>query len=439
MTRPFNCPGCRERDGALEQLAYEMQELGEAFPDDEETGNRLVVDRLDQVEKRSIEWLWPDFLPLGKLWLLDGRPGTGKSHLTLAIAAAVTTGQPLPGGSRMEPADVVFVCEDDPADTIRPRAEAAGANLSRLHFVRGVGDGDDIRLPQLPGDVRRIQALVIQHAARLVIIDPLNAYLGTGIDSHKDQDIRRALLPVVRLAEETGALVLAVRHLSKQHGGHAVYAGLGSVGIVGTARGALLLAPDPNDDTRRVLAVSKTNLSRPGSSLVFSIVENSKGSHIEWHGESTLTADDLVRDPSSSGEPGALDEAIDWLLDALADGPKPKRELLRLAKAAGITEQTLERAKQKAGVQHRREDFGGSYLWFLPTDTPPTPGGRRSPMFDNEPRENRSAATIAPANVAKRTSPGETGELEGLGELDESPSLQLDDRRLGPSASREVA
>ncbi len=207
---------------------------------------------LSDVKPERVSWLWPGRLPLGKLTVLDGDPGKGKSTLSLDLSARLTRGDIMPDGSGGGfPAGVVILSgEDGLADTIVPRLIAAGADLSRVVALASCPDseGDGEHPPVLPDDLPTIRAAIARVGAKLAIIDPLMAYLSDGTNSHKDQDIRRVLFRVAALAEETGAAVLVVRHLNKATGGVALYRGGGSIGIIGAARSGLLVAADPDDE-----------------------------------------------------------------------------------------------------------------------------------------------------------------------------------------------
>ena len=177
-----------------------------------------------------------------------------------------------PGEDR-EPAGVVILsAEDDLRDTIRPRLDAAGADVDRvlaLEVVPDVEGGE--RLPTLPIDAHYILTAVRLMGACLVVVDPLSAYLGVTINSHRDQDCRRALWPLAKLAEETGAAVVVVRHLNKGNASNPLYRGGGSIGIIGAARLGLLVARDPDNGDRRVLASTKCNLAKLPASLGFAL------------------------------------------------------------------------------------------------------------------------------------------------------------------------
>jgi len=232
----------------------------------------------------------------------------------------------MPDGSPgCEPAGVVILsAEDGAADTIRPRLEAAGADLGRVHIIDVVRDGDEERLPEIPGDLGLLEQLVSDTGAKLVVVDPIVAYLDGNTDAHKDQKVRRALAPLAKLTERHGATVIAIRHLTKGDDKRAMYRGGGSIAFIGAARVGLLAAPDPDDENgdRRVLAVVKSNLAEMPDSIAYTLGSDHEldCGVIEWQGTSPHSADDLLRSPQSDEERSALDEATDFLLAELADG-----------------------------------------------------------------------------------------------------------------------
>jgi hypothetical protein len=211
---------------------------------------RAVTVLVSDVEPETVEWLWEGRIPFGKITVLDGDPGLGKSLLTLDTAARLSSGGELPDGGRCEPAGVVILsCEDGLGDTIRPRLEAAGADLSRIAALVAVkGASGTQLLPTLEENVLQIAEAIDCVAARLVIIDPLMAYLGRDVNSYRDQDVRAVLAPVAEMADRTGVAVVVVRHLRKSREGGAILAGGGSIGIIGAARSGLMVARHPEDD-----------------------------------------------------------------------------------------------------------------------------------------------------------------------------------------------
>lgn len=323
--------------------------------------------RVSDVKSECVEWLWLERIPLSKLTILDGDPGVGKSLVAVDLAARVTRGAAMPDGtSAVDGGAVVLSAEDGLADTIRPRLEAAGADLKRILCV-----GSDEALPTIPSDLSRIETLVRAVRAVIVIIDPLIAFIPGETNTWRDQDIRRALAPLARMAERTGAAVLLLRHLNKSSGGNALYRGGGSIGIIGAARCALLIARDPDDQALRVLAATKSNLALPPPSISFRLEGNDSGAvRVAWGGQSSHDASELLVQAVGPEERSALDAARAVLRAVLADGPVEAVEVRRQARTAGIAGRTLDRAKFIENVVARREGFGAGarWVWQLPKD-----------------------------------------------------------------------
>jgi AAA domain len=330
----------------------------------------LVAD----VDRERVRWLWPGRIPLGKVTVLDGDPGVGKSTVTLTITAKVTTGSPFPDGTRPEPADVILLsAEDEIGDTIRPRLEAAGADLDRCWVLPDVREeGEPPRPPEIPLDLDRLEAMIKDRGAALLVVDPLMAFLSGAVDAHRDQDVRRALASMAYMAARTGAAVLIVRHMNKSGGASPLYRGGGSIGIIGAARAGLLAAPDPDDDGRRILAVTKSNLAAMPEALAYRLVtEEQYGvARVIWDGATGHKAADLLRLPARDDQDDApaRHEAEEVLRELLAEGPVPAKRVKALARDAGIAERTLDRARHAIGAVTKREGFGpGSrWLWELP-------------------------------------------------------------------------
>lgn len=228
---------------------------------------------LSEVQREEVTWLWPSRIPMGRTTLLDGDPGLGKSTLTLDIAARVTRGGLFPDDSRAPLGNVVILsAEDGLGDTVRPRLEAAGADLTRVMAIKGVRRrGEGSSPPDIRDDLDAI-ARVLKPDTKLMVVDPLMAYLPDNVNPNRDHEIRRCLLPLTEFATRTGIAVLLVRHLKKNDHGHgALYAGGGSIGIAGAARSVLMMGPDPDNPARRVVAAVKTNLCPMPPSLAFVI------------------------------------------------------------------------------------------------------------------------------------------------------------------------
>jgi hypothetical protein len=338
---------------------------------------------LSEVEVENVDWLWQGYIPLGKMTIIDGDPGLGKSTAVLDIAARVSTGCEMPdGGPGIEPAGVVILsAEDGLADTIKPRLEVAGADCSKIvalteietslivrSQIPGMGsekNSEGLRPPIIPDDLEII-AETIQHIeAKLLIVDPLMAFLSGDVASHRDQDVRRALHQVASLAEESGAAVLLIRHLNKSAGSNSTYRGGGSIGIIGAARSGLLVAKDPDDEERRIIAPVKTNLCKAPASLVFRLEDTGDVAKIVWEGVSEHNANSLLVTPSDE-EGSALNEAKEILKDTLSDGAISASEVLKEARSAGISERTLRTAKKQLNVRSFKDGMTGGWLWELP-------------------------------------------------------------------------
>jgi hypothetical protein len=334
---------------------------------------------LSNVKPQGVRWLWPARIPLGKLTILDGDPGLGKSVLTLDLAARVTRGLPMPfetrePGEDIEPAGVVLLSEEDGLeDTIRPRLDAAGAEVERVLSLDRIPDGNNERLPVLPNDAPLIRIVCRQMSAKLVIIDPLTAFLGGDTNTHKDHDVRRALHPLAAVAKETGAAIVVIRHLNKLAGGNPLYRGGGSIGIIGAARSGLLVARDPDNPDRRILAGTKCNLAKLPASLAFGLSAAENGAlRVGWVGESTRTAESLLDVLRDDEDGNAVQEAAEFLRSILEAGPVSAEEVRKNARKAGIAERTLLRAKAVLKVRSKKIGFGaeGGWHWCLPSQTP---------------------------------------------------------------------
>ena len=325
---------------------------------------------LSEVTPEAVRWLWPGRVPLGKLTVIDGDPGLGKSTITLDLAARVSRGGAMPDGAPGVLGGVgLLTAEDGLSDTVRPRLEAHGAALARIVALPFIGEGDERRPVTLPADLGVLRAAIRRVGALLVVIDPLMAFLDGKVDSHRDQDVRRVLAQLAALAEETGAAVVIVRHLNKTAVGNPLYRGGGSIGIIGAARAGFIVAKHPEHDEMRVLAPTKANLSRPAPSLAFVLDTVGEVPRVRWLGESEQSAETLlaVKDETAARP---RDEAAAFLREVLADGPLPARDVYRQAEDAGISARTLKRAKSLLGVAAVKAGAPGAggqgWSWELP-------------------------------------------------------------------------
>jgi hypothetical protein len=345
-------------------------------------GGAAVLMRMADVAPEAIEWLWPGFLPLGKVVMLDGDPGLGKSTVTLDIAARLSRGTSMPDGSTTPAAGTVLLsAEDGLADTVRPRLLAAGADLERVVALTGVRDGEGHpRPPYLPGDLDAVREAIRDVAARLVVIDPIMAYLDGRIDSRQDQDVRGALRLVSELAEQERVACLVVRHLRKTAaGGNALYRGSGSIAFLGAARVGLLAARDPSNDRACVVAQTKNNLAALAPTLGYEIIPEGASSRIRWRGVVEVSAAEVVAASEQAAEErGPREDAEEFLRGVLADGPVSSKDVFDAARAAGVADKTLRRAKTALGVRAHKlgGNFGGNPAWYWELAAASTEGGQ---------------------------------------------------------------
>jgi hypothetical protein len=336
---------------------------------------KLATTRVADVAPQRVRWLWPNYLPAGKVVVLDGDPGLGKSTVTADLAARITTGKAMPDGSGgSDPGAVVLAsAEDGLADTIRPRLELAGADLHRVEVIEHLTLPDGRTVPlELPGDLDQVEEVMRDLRANLLTIDPLVAYLAGSVNANRDQDVRRALHPVKELAERTGASILVVRHLRKTATDSAVQRGGGSIGIIGAARVGLMVARDPADADRRILAVTKSNVGPIPPATAYRLLPDEKlgVAAVVWEGPTAHRADDLLA--GSTDRPAPKREQAEQLLqELLADGPRLRSDVEEAAAEAAIGWRTMEAAKAALGVwDEQRSQPGkrgrGPSWWRLP-------------------------------------------------------------------------
>ena len=341
---------------------------------------RAVTRRITDIPTERLAWLWPSRIPLGKVTVFSGDPGLGKSLVTLAIAAAVSCGSCWPCREGTAPlGDVMLVsAEDDPADTIRPRLEAANADLHRIHVLDAVEFVDaDGRPQRRPWNFTDMDALGTRLAAlpecRLVIVDPLSAYLA-GTDSHKNSDVRALLAPLAEMASRQRVAVLCVSHLNKS-AGPAMYRTTGSLAFVAAARAVYGVAKDPNNASRRLVVPIKCNLSADSTGLAYKIIANADGTPvIEWESETvTISAEEAFSVPAYDDEQGERREAVEWLTDYLAGGPKSARQVRVAAQENGLAWRTVRRAQVALNIRPAKTRFDGGWEWTLPAKVPTDP------------------------------------------------------------------
>jgi len=345
--------GLRQKPASGEAESHATQKQ----PDEAEP---LCVVCMADIEPEQVSWLWHPYIAIGKLTILEGDPGLGKSWLTCAIACAVSRGRGLPSTEPFTAGNVLMLsAEDGLGDTLRPRLDAVSADVRRIFALN-----EPLTL-DTPG-LLRLEAAIIEYKPVLVIIDPLFGFTGGKVDIHRANECRAISAPLATIAERHGCAMLAVRHLGKSRGGgHALNAGIGSIDFTAAARSVLLVGRDPDDGQKRAIVQTKNNLAPHGEAIGYKLED----SQFYWTGLSDLTAGRILAAESDEGERSALIEAVDFLRTALSSGRESKA-IKDEAKQGGITETTLRRAKAQLKVRARKVGMPGSHyqkwMWELP-------------------------------------------------------------------------
>lgn len=341
------------------------------------TAEGLNIVMVKRIEVEKTQWLWNPYLPAGKLVILAGDPGMGKSTIALDLVARISAGRLLPTGERsITGTCLVASAEDAPGDTIAPRLIAAEANLERVGIINGLRIEGEQEYLQFPRDFELLKTAITDKGARLLIIDPLNAFLEKGTDTYKDQDVRRILHPLGDMAEETGCTILIVAHLNKKDEGNTLYRVGGTIGFVGAARSVLAVSNSAKEGIR-VLYSLKSNLSKKPPSLAYETrqIRKVKKTPEEWQGPDELTSNGIrwrgvvAFDPSKGAvleQEKADNGAQKFLMDVLSDGGEIDTDTIYAdAKKAGVLRSHLNHVKTKMGVTlKKRRD--GKWTWSLP-------------------------------------------------------------------------
>lgn len=342
------------RSGKSNTRFQKKLDAAEPWVEKEAGGHEKVIWASD-FEQRRLSWLWAGYLPMGKLALLEGDPGLGKSTMWVDIVARVTTGAAFPGDHReREPRNVLVIAgEDDWHDTIIPRLKAAGADLARVLPMPLKHDEEGQLIPlKLPEALHRIRGLIKTHDIALLVIDPVMAYMGQEINTNNTASVMTALGPLVEVLQDTGAAGVLVRHLNKSGDMQALYRGGGSMAFIGAARSGLVVAKHPEKPGVVVLAQTKQNLSRDRQALTYSVQkltddDGLMDTYIEWGDVLDVTADELLRKPDARRHSPQRNEAMRWLRNELSGGPVPATELMATAEAEGLVWHTIRRAKDQ--------------------------------------------------------------------------------------------
>lgn len=300
----------------------------------------VKIIRMSDVELTPVEWLWKPYLPFGKLSVLQGNPGEGKTYFAMHLAAACTNGKLLPNMERMEPFNVIYqTAEDGLGDTVKPRLIEAGADLDRVLVI----DDSDV---QLTLSDERIEKAIIENNARLVIIDPIQAYLGADVDMNRANEVRPIFMRLGQVAQRTGCAILLIGHLNKAAGMQSLQRGLGSIDIAAAVRSVMFIGKLKHDPTMRILTHEKSSLAPPGVSLAFSLGDEGG---FRWFGEYDITADEMLSGIEPQRETKTK-QAKDLICTLLAGGKQVLSEDIdKAALERGIPGRTVRDAKRELG------------------------------------------------------------------------------------------
>ena len=314
----------------------------------------LELIRMSDIQPEQVQWLWYPYIPLGKLTVIQGDPGEGKTTFVLAMIAALTKGEALPEREPLDPVNILYqTAEDGLADTIRPRLDALGADCSRVLVI-------DESKRELSLSDERIRQAMEETGANLLVLDPLQAYLGAEVDMHRANEVRPILKRLGSVAEQMGCAVVLIRHLNKMQGQKSGHRGMGSVDFQAAARSVLLVGRTKEDPQLRIVVPDKSSLAPEGESIAFAL-DPEQG--FQWKGYCAYNAEELLGGSTKQVQTKTMQ--AEETLRNLLDKPAPAEEILRRITAAGISERTLMTAKKNLGVLSEKR--GGQWFWRLPS------------------------------------------------------------------------
>ena len=314
----------------------------------------LELIRMSDIQPEEVQWLWYPYIPLGKLTVIQGDPGEGKTTFVLAMIAALTKGEALPEREPLDPVNILYqTAEDGLADTIRPRLDALGADCSRVLVI-------DESKRELSLSDERIRQAMEETGAKLLVLDPLQAYLGAEVDMHRANEVRPILKRLGAVAEQMGCAVILIRHLNKMQGQKSGHRGMGSVDFQAAARSVLLVGRTKEDPQLRIVVPDKSSLAPEGESIAFAL-DPEQG--FQWKGYCAYNAEELLGGSTKQVQTKTMQ--AEETLRNLLDKPAPAEEILRRITAVGISERTLMTAKKNLGVLSEKR--GGQWFWRLPS------------------------------------------------------------------------
>ena len=323
----------------------------------------LKLINMEQVEVEKIDWLLYPFIPFGKVTIVQGDPGEGKTTMVLQIIAKLTKGEAvLPSGSDepaleektmdLEPVNVIYqTAEDGLGDTIKPRLLSAGADCSRVMVI----DDNDQALTMMDA---RLEEAIIKTKARLVVLDPIQGFLGAAVDMHRANEIRPLMKRVAVLAEKYHCAIILIGHMNKNSNGKSSYRGLGSIDFQAAARSVLIVGRIKDEPEIRVVCHVKSSLAPEGKSIAFRL---DKDTGFEWIGEYDISADDLL---SGDNRGKKIHAAKEFLQEVLASGSVAQTKVAEEAESRGIKKKTLWNAKKELEINSVK--IGNQWFWMLP-------------------------------------------------------------------------
>ncbi|SDM22681.1 putative DNA primase/helicase [Oryzisolibacter propanilivorax] len=408
------------------------QAFEQAEPVERTALRHIVLASGADLQPTPVCWLWPGWLALGKLHILAGAPGQGKTTIALGMAATVTIGGRWPDGNRCDKGSIlVWSGEDDPADTLLPRLLAAGADRTRCHFIEGTRGEDGALLPFDPATDLHLLRQAIERIGdvRLLVVDPVVSAV-TG-DSHKNTEVRRAMQPLVDLASACQCAVLGITHFAKGgQGSDPAQRVVGSVAFTAVARVVLVAAKvkgEEGEDTR-ILARSKSNIGPDGGGFEYHLEQceplpEIQASRIAWGKSVEGTARELLTDPEDEGDDLGKD-AASFLRSLLEVGPMSAKDVFKDADGAGYSRDQIKRASQKIGVDKRKDGMGGGWMWALQSPEGSTKGAK-SARFENTLPSLPSAlpSAFGQQSDAEDSAEGSQDSYFGNGESSESSGV----------------
>ena len=319
----------------------------------EETKNGLQMIKMSEIQSQEVSWLWYPFIPYGKLTIIQGDPGDGKTTLVLNIAAWLSKGEGLDSDMKLsEPVNVIYQsAEDGLADTVKPRLELAGADCERILVI-------DEKEKSLSMVDERLEKAIVQTKARMLILDPIQAYLGGGMDMNRANEARDMTKKLGALAEKHQCAIVLIGHMNKAAGNKAAYRGMGSIDFFAVARSVLLVGRVEGEPNIRAVIQIKNNLAAFGHPKAFALSEDGFG----WLGDYEITADEVLG--GIAPKANKMEQAKRLLRElALTSDAVQSNEIFDMADEQGISKRTLENAKRELGIRARK--INNSWYWEL--------------------------------------------------------------------------